>query len=224
MQIALLAAGESLVGLIIFAVTIAGWIINIVNQYSQKKPVVPPPRPRPPAPPQAQRQQNPLTREIDTFLQEQRTDRKRKRSQDRQRKEPAARQTPPPPPPQEPARRPVGGTISARHVQTSNLGAGVRDSVQEHITSKPLSRTVSQDMAPQIANSVNEHLGLFTAAGAMTEPDRKATQSQTAGDALLGMFRNPVSIKQAMVMNMILTHPTLPDRNRNGSQSHARGQ
>lgn len=246
-QLIPLAAGE-IVGLIVFIITVISWIFNIISQYSQqqqqrqaansaKARTNPPPRPT----------GSETRREVDDFIQRQRLEKKRKRSQDRSeqnrgggRPEPArtGNQRPGGPPPlpagDEPARRPVGGAISSRHVQMSDLGAGVRDSVREHLVENSLSKTVDRDMRPQVSASVQSHLGAFTAdsgnrSGASPAPLGMVTSgtssagpatsvSQTpvsaAAQSLVQMFRNPTTLRQSMIVNFVLSKPAAMTRSR----------
>jgi hypothetical protein len=235
-QLIPLAAGE-IVGLIVFIITVISWIFNIVSQYSQQQQQrqaanLAKPKPATPRPESSQ-----TRREVDDFIQRQRLEKKRKRAQERN--EPArppnrpgarpesakaggGRSGGPPPLPVEDdsARRPVGGAIANRHVQTSDLGAGVRQSVREHLVDTSLSKTVARDMQPQVSASVQAHLGAFSGdsatrsgTGSNVAPvlSPSAAVSQSA-QSLIQLFRDPVTLRQSMIVNLVLTKPVAMTR------------
>jgi len=215
-----LAAGE-IVGLIIFVITVISWIFNIISQYSQQqqqRQAANAQRPRPAA---GNGGASNTRREVEDFVARQRLEKKRKRAQDRsesprpQGKGPAGRPAAPPPLPgsEDSSRRPVGGAIASRHVQTSDLGAGVRQSVREHLVDNSLSQTVARDMQPQVAAAVQTHLGAFTAESQMRqgsapgESTATGAGAATSAQSLVHLFRNPGTLRQSMMVNLVLSKP-----------------
>lgn len=215
----LLAAGGEIVGLIIGVITVVSWIFNIISQHNQQQ------QQRQAANAQRQRPAggnagaSNTRREVEDFVARQRLEKKRKRAQERtepprpQAKGPAGRPVAPPPLPggEDGPRRPVGGAISSRHVHTSDLGAGVRQSVREHLVDTSLSQTVARDMQPQVSAAVQSHLGSFTAdrqsqqGSAPAEPT--STGTATSAQSLVRLFRNPGTLRQSMMVNLVLSKP-----------------
>jgi hypothetical protein len=203
----LLAAGEGVVTLIVIALTVASWIVNMVSQYSQTKPQ-PVVRPRGNRPPERDSDQE----------RSQRGNAQKKRSQPETR--PQGQKKPPKPPPprrpvapaesmpsdQEQPRRPLGGAISGRHLETQSLGQGVRESVRDHMVDHTLAKTVAQDMKQTVGAAVQEHLGAFSTGAAPAAPGL-VEFGRSSADTVAGMFRNPETLRQTMLANIVLSKP-----------------
>jgi hypothetical protein len=214
----LLSAGEGVIGLIVVALTIASWIVNVVSQYSQAKP-------QPVVRPRGNRSQDSgRDRDSSTFGEQDRPARQnsqKKRSQpearpgqkpqQKQPKQPQQRRPSAPPPPpvpsdQEQPRRPLGGTISGRHLETQSLGQGVRESVRDHMTDHALSKTVAQDMKSTVGAAVQDHLGAFST-GSPAATVGAAAVGQAQPISVVAMFLNPETMRQTMIANIVLSKP-----------------
>jgi len=214
-----LAAGGEIVGVIIGVITVVSWIFNIISQHNQQQQQRQAANAQRARTAQGNAGASNTRREVEDFVARQRIEKKRKRSQERsesprpQGKSPAGRPVAPPPLPggDDSVRRPVGGSIASRHVHTSDLGAGVRQSVREHLVDHALSQTVSRDMQPQVSSSVQSHLGSFTAERqsphGSAPADSSPAGSATSAQSVVRLFRNPATLRQSMMVNLILSKP-----------------
>jgi hypothetical protein len=169
---------QMIITIIVLVVSFLGWLFN---QVAGKNQPPQPPRPKP-------RRAEPRD---DIFL---RDDEPRRPNQKPSKKKP---QQQPRPAEARSARRP-GGEIANRHIQTSDLGAGVRSHVTEIQTQK-VAQSVQEHMQSRVGQSVSEHLGAFTAA---TTPQLTKQANQ-----IVQTLRNPASVRQVMIVNMILERP-----------------
>lgn len=207
----LLAAGEGVVTLIVIALTVASWIVNLVSQYSQAKP-------QPVVRPRGNRPQDRDNSGGGDQDRSQRGNPQKKRPQPESR--PQGQKKPPKPPPQrrpvapaatvpsdqEQPRRPLGGSISGRHLETQSLGQGVRESVRDHMVDHTLAKTVARDMQPTVGAAVQEHLGAFSTGMAPPAPG-SAVSGRTTAETVVGLFSNPEMLRQTMLANIVLSKP-----------------
>lgn len=231
-----LADNDAIVGLIVFLITVVGWVFNLVSNKNQKGPPVAN-RPRPPQRPRDEK----LQQEINIFVEESGT-----QSKDAQGKAALGKKVAIPRP-VVPAGRAVSGqpagypqgrgqatgfgqakrkpaaatsgrplrkvrpgeTIAGRpaHV-TDTLGAGVKQSLSQHMTDR-VSQEVQQRLAPRIDENVAADLGMTMTSGAsMRAPPLPSAVSETLrADRFAEMLRNPASVRQAIVLNLILSPP-----------------
>lgn len=202
---------DNVVGLIFVLVAIIGWIVNLVSG-KQKGGIGPaPPKPRPPARPRDEK----LQKEIDVFLDEVRPGAARQkspqpqRSSERKTQQPAAKssqkKSAAAASSEQPARRrPPGGDVSSRAAPVSkDLGTGVRSHVAEHLQSGKITQEVSQDLKDRVSESVTTHLGQFS--GSSSSPT--APEQPTAAQQIGQLLRSPASVRQAMLINTILSPP-----------------
>lgn len=207
-----LFADANVVSFIIFIVMAIGWLINQLSGKAQA--------PRPPVqrgkPPRPRPDRERLQDEIDVFIQEvtgQRTQSPAAPSnaelaRRRKRPETAAPQ-PPQPQAQTPRKRPGEDLAGRRSLVNQNLGTGVRTSVDELLGSeRNLANKVKQDIAPRVGEEVASHLGSFggssrAQASAASTPDG----SRTTAQRLKQVFHQPENVRQAILINAILTRP-----------------
>jgi len=212
----LLAAGdgEAIIGLIIFLITIVSWA---VNQVTNKKRKVPPVanRPRPPVRPRDQK----LQEEISIFMQEAAG---RKPGANRPARPGAAATAPPKRPlaaAKPPARRSKpGAEIASRQAPvTGTLGSGVQQHLSEYMANK-VTQQAQQRLAPRVDEKIAQDLGAPVTTGAARRAEPAAIDmAAPRGDKIADALRNPASLRQAIVLNMILARPGRP-----GSRSFGR--
>jgi hypothetical protein len=220
----LLAFDENtIVGMVVAVIWVLVWLVKLVTgQNARDTPAAP--RPRPAARPRDEKLQD----EIDVFLEE--VGGKRKNQGTR----PAAR----PPAPakaaagKKPAQRPPankaapplarrvrpGQEISTRHIEdpAKKVGDRVQQHLQRHMAER-VTRETATHLPHQVDRSVVEHLGATTAAGpsaaAAAQPAGPADATAVPrGAKLAELFRNPATVRQAMVVSLILSPP--PGRKR----------
>lgn len=102
-----------------------------------------------------------------------------------------------------------GGRISQRKGPGStNLGSGVRQHVAEHMQEGRVLEQAQSHLAHGVAEKVQQDLGAFTgltpvgAAATVTSSRQTATALSVAK-----LMRDPVSLKEAFVLNLILDRP-----------------
>jgi hypothetical protein len=169
---------QMIITIIVLVVSFLGWLFNQVAGKNQ------PPQPPRPKPKRAEPRD-------DIFL---RDDEPRRPSQKQQ---PKKKQQQPKPAEAKGSRRP-GGEIANRHIQTSDLGAGVRTHVTEIQTAK-VAQSVQEHMQSRVGQSVSEHLGTFTAAA--------TPQASKQVNQIIQTLRNPTTVRQAIIVNLVLERP-----------------
>jgi hypothetical protein len=228
----LLADGDAVIGGIIFLITIAGWIVNLISSKNQKGPPVAN-RPRPPQRPRDEK----LQQEINIFVEDSGAQRKKGAAS-----RPAAPAGRPPAgqPPvgqsrtgplgtgqartgQPPSNRKIAASPTGRASRkmrpgeslasrpapiTDTLGTGVKQSLSQHMTDR-VSQEVQQRLAPRVDAEVAADLGpTLTSGASMRAPPLPAAVSATLrADRFAELLRNPANVRQAIVLNLILSPP-----------------
>jgi hypothetical protein len=224
----ILADTDMIVGVIIFLITVVGWVANLVSNKNQKGPPVAN-RPRPPQRPRDER----LQQEINIFIEDS-AGRKSAGGKTGASGRPAVaagrsaaglpagypqgrgqgpgqeKRKPASVPRGQPARKPrPGETMASRPAPlTESLGAGVKQSLSQHMTNR-VSQEVQQRLAPRVEEKVTADLGPTMTGGA---PLRAAALSPAVAttvraDRFAEMLRNPANVRQAIVLNLILSPP-----------------
>jgi hypothetical protein len=91
---------------------------------------------------------------------------------------------------------------------TDTLGAGVKQSLSQHMADR-VSLEVQQRLAPRVEEKVAVDLGpTMTSGASMRAPPLPAAVSATVrADRFAELLRNPASVRQAIVLNLILSPP-----------------
>lgn len=108
-----------------------------------------------------------------------------------------------------------GGRISQRRGPGStNLGSGVRQHVAEHMQEGRVLQQVQQHLAHGVAEKVQQDLGTFSAAESVAAPLRPARTDRPAVTAagIVKAMRDPEGLRQAFVLNLILSRRRFGDR------------
>ena len=220
----LLAADPAtIIGLIVGALTLLGWIMNYANQkQAQQPPVHRPPRPRP-----QRAGDDRLQSEIDVFLEEVRGGR-------RKLGEEPARPVEAPRPAQRPERR-APRPIEQRHLEpkvaprveptvakrkrpaAAEDRPRIRQRITEQISADRIEAHASH-VGRGVDAAVQSHLGLFTATDAPAPaPGSAAASAAPAATSLAqrvrAMLREPEGVRQAVLISEILARPR-PGRRR----------
>jgi hypothetical protein len=155
-----------------------------------------------------------LRTEIDAFLQEVAAAKQGPRDVVAEFEQPPpARQQPPrqqparqerPRPQQRQPRRPAVGAKKRKPPRTSKLGSGVGRYVAEHMHPGEFAERVEIDVPDSIAQSVAKHLGKFSSEGEAPVP---ATGASLLAREMVEMLRNPSGVRQAIVVNEVLSRP-----------------
>jgi hypothetical protein len=209
---------DNLLTVVLVVIMILGWLINFVN--SQQKPPAAGGRPRPPRPRDTR-----LSDEIDNFLQEVTGSGRKKpketplelvfdeepqrRSPPRVRKRPdqagrtRQRQTP------QPKRtQPDSSTVERRPARDSNRLESSIPAHQVDSMENRIAHQVEDYLSHDVNESVAKHLGSFSGGDAARST---ATSSGRASPArarrIVGLLRDPVGIRQAIVINEVLSRP-----------------
>src|SRR5262249_32694153 len=107
-----------------------------------------------------------------------------------------------PPAPARPARRPrPGDEIATRHAPVSeSLGAGVKQHLSQQMTER-VAQEAQQRLQSRVEQKVEQDLGPAAKPAATPAPpaDRSAR--------FASLLRNPASLQQAIVVNLILSPP-----------------
>ena len=104
-------------------------------------------------------------------------------------------------------RRPMGDDIANRTFVSSNLGSAVRDSVRDHIANQHLAKEVAQDMRPEVALSVQQHLGTFQPSSSQQTFVDNTNSATALSLQLVAMLKDRQTVAQAMLVNTILSRP-----------------
>ena len=204
----LLAAAdhEALIAAIVFVITIVSWLVNLLSNKGRKVPPVAN-RPRPPVRPREDK----LQEEISIFMQEA-TGRKPAAARPPR---PAAKPTeparrPPVPPKKPPRRSKPGAEIESRQAPvTGTLGTGVKQHLNQYMADK-VAQQVQQRLAPRLEERLAEDLGAPVTTGAarpLTPAPPVAPTGASRADRLADALRNPASLRQAIVLNLVLSPP-----------------
>lgn len=210
----LFADADAIVTIIAVVIAIVGWIVKVISNANQAGPPVAA-KGRPPVRPRDDR----LSQEISVFLEESakpgagnrpanvpaRPPQRAPAAAKPAKRRPATDQ--PQPPKKKPPRRLVPGEdVASRHLEPKrDLGDTVRKHVQEHLADN-VAKEVSQHMKSRIGESVAEHLG--TSGGPAPSSAAPPSKSQSLAQAL----RNPETIRQGIILNLILTRPRSLER------------
>lgn len=230
--IPILAAGGTAVSVLIALVSFAIWLWNQFNG-NQNPPLAggrPQPRPQP------RKLDNELQTEIKRFLNnvmgqkqnpeeelevlavEEEDAQRRRRTKAQSKSESAKRKseagTPAPETSEGPGEARPGGRIAQRKGPGSTtLGSGVRQHLAEHMQEGRVTQHAQSHLAHGVAEKVQQDLGTFTgvtpagAAATVTAARQTATAISVAK-----LMRDPVSLKEAFVLNLILNRPKLGQR------------
>lgn len=212
------------ISIMFVVIAFISWIWSVINGNQNQGPVARR------MPPEAGRQptEKDLQAEINRFLREvtgQQTDEvevidaeeaevrpRRKRSKKSQRESVAAAQSRSVPDADRASRRP-GGQISQRKGPGStDLGSGVREHLAEHMQDRMV-KQAQEHLGHAVADKVQKDLGTFTPGIAPAE-QRTSTAAVIAkvaasatSDGVNAVIRDHATLKQAFVMNLILTRP-----------------
>jgi len=193
-----------IIGLIIFTISVLSWIVNLVQGNQQNQAPRPKNRPRDPvqselekflqevvggkAQPERKRPPQPLPQQKPSRAANEKKGGKAKSPQSRPARTETAMQRP-------------GERAAASHLQTSTLGQGIRSHVLEHLDSNRIGATAQQDLAS-------------TARGDL-RPDATSDALSRAGNIhpLAKALRDPQGVRQAILLNEILSRPKSLRRN-----------
>jgi hypothetical protein len=218
---------EAIITIVVAFIGFVSWVVNQLNSAKGKNPPAKPVVQRRPA----ARRDEKVFEEISIFLEQ--TEKRPAGQQSRKGKpvgqpRPAAgRQAPvgklksgtgPPRPPARPiaisedearqTHRPPGGEIARRKLSgAENLGSQVRQHVSEMQKSR-VEAYVAQDMKNRIASDVKADLGEFSAGATVPATDQTPPSLRSISPQRLAEFlRQPGNMRQAIVLNLILTPP-----------------
>lgn len=208
------ADADAIIAAIVALITIVGWIANLVSNKNQKGPPVAN-RPRPPVRPRDDR----LQQEINIFIEE--AGPKRPKPAERRPVVPASRpvsggvrpqaqgkgKPPAASQSQKPARRPrPGDEIATRQAPVSeSLGAGVKQHVSQHMSDR-VAQEVQQRLTPRVEEKVEQDLGPSVSAGLSARTPASSPPAQPdRARRFAEMLRNPATLQQAIVVNLILS-------------------
>ena len=106
-----------------------------------------------------------------------------------------------------------GGRISERKGPGSaSLGSGVRQHLADHMQEGRVLQQAQNHLAHGVAEKVQRDLGSFTAADAQTTAQATAARAQVTVTEVARLLRDPAGLKQAFVLNLILTRPSFGKR------------
>ena len=218
------ADADAIIAAIVALITIVGWIANLVSNKNQKGPPVAN-RPRPPVRPRDER----LQQEINIFIEEAGPQRPKpappKPVISASRPVAGGQRTPAqgkarPPAAAAPARKPArrsrpGDDIAARHAPGSEkLGAGgVKQPLSQQMTER-----VAQEMQPRLTSRVEDKVVQDLGPSIPAGMSARATTSSPAAPLpdraarFAELLRNPASVQQAIVLNLILSPPVASRR------------
>jgi len=216
----LLADFDSIIGILFVVFWIVAWVLKLVASHAQKGPPATV-RPKP-----ANRGgDDRLQEEIDIFIKEvnpKKTSRRPPAAQppvpvkaNRSRKPPLKSATESGVPAAESKRSKPGQSISQRHIPTGEkLGEGVQQHLQQHMRER-VAREAAVFVGDSVDQSVEQHLGQPTAPG-LGNLAAAPTPGAPKPHRLVESLRNPASLRQGMVLSLILGPP--PGRQRMAQQ------
>lgn len=201
-----LADVEGAYAVLVIVITVIGWVAKLITNKNQKGPPVIN-RPRPPARPRDER----LQQEINIFMEDVGKGRpgqgarsgagKQPPAPSAQRKMAGAKKA---------ARRArPGENIAARQAPvTETLGTSVKEHTGKYLSDK-VSEEVKQRLAPRVEQKVEQDLGLSAAMDAAQQAAKpfSGVPSPPGPQRFIELLRNPATVQQAMVLNLILSPP-----------------
>lgn len=99
-------------------------------------------------------------------------------------------------------------TISGRKTFDSDeLGAQIRKHLAQYMDEHRIDEDVQKDLRRAVDESVRQHLGAFSEGEAGVEPARSAAGASTRPGQMIQFLRNPTGIRQAIVLNEVLSPP-----------------
>jgi hypothetical protein len=207
-------------GMIIVAViTLIGWLMSFVNQ----KNAPPPPVRNPRIPNPAGRRDDRLSNEIDIFLQEvsgrKRQDepveielvpedeireRSSRRKQAEQSQRPGNRKLQSSLPNK--SEKHLGSKIAERHLTgPDQLGQGLQDHLAESMQAGRIKKHVAAHLDHDVNRSVEQHLGRF--GGADLAVPTTTRKESAAARKVVKLLRDPDGVRQAILINEVLSRP-----------------
>lgn len=204
------ADADAIIAAVIFVITIVSWLVNLLSNKGQKVPPVAN-RPRPPVRPRDEK----LQEEISIFMQESAA-RKPGAARPAPPTRPgaaandAARKRPSAPLPRKSARKQrPGAEIASRQAPvTETLGTGVKQHLNQYMADK-VAPQVQQRLAPRVEEKLSQDLGVPVTTGTASlrpAPAGPALEAPRA-ELLSELLRNPASVRQAVVLNLVLSPP-----------------
>jgi len=176
---------DTLLTVVLVVIMILSWLIKFVN--SQQKPPAAGGRPRPPRP-----RDTHLSNEIDNFLQEV-TGSGRKKPK----KTPLPKRT-----------QPNSSTVERRPARDSNrLESGIPSHLADS-TENRISHQVEDYLKHDVNERVTEQLGSFSGGDTALSTATPLRRTSPAGARkIVDLLRDPVGIRQAIVINELLSRP-----------------
>ena len=206
----LAAGGGELITIIMIAIGFISWLVQNVG--NQNRPAQPPVR-RPGRPPRPRNQ--PAASEIEDFLEEVQPGRPPQPQPRQSRPQPQGKPRPqggqigqkqkPRVPAQEPRRLRPGEELAHRHVDAKDLGSGVRKHVSQHVPKDAVGKQVERDLEHRIDREVTQHLGKSSSSSSTPPPAVPALATEVRD-----LLARPENMRQAIVLNEILTRPKFP--------------
>lgn len=109
--------------------------------------------------------------------------------------------------------RPGGRIAQRKGPGSSNLGSGVRQHVAEHMQEGRVLQHAQSHLAHGVAEKVQQDLGTFTGVNPAGPAATVTTARQTATAlSVAKLMRDPASLKEAFVLNLILNRPSFGKR------------
>lgn len=109
--------------------------------------------------------------------------------------------------------RPGGRIAQRKGPGSANLGSGVRQHVAEHMQEGRVLQHAQSHLAHGVAEKVQQDLGTFTGVNPAGAAATVTTARQTATAlSVAKLMRDPVSLKEAFVLNLILERPSISKR------------
>ncbi len=222
---------DSVISVIVALITIVVWIANLVSNKNQKGPPVAN-RPRPPVRPRDER----LQQEINIFIEDNAGPRSKaaspkaattktppsrpvvpaSRPVSQRSKAPRRPPTPTPRPAtatSKPGRRPRAGNES--EIRTSPVTEPLASSVKQHLSQQMSDRGANdaqQRMVPRVEVKAADVLGVQSTTSSTTRVAGAPSLPHDSAARLSEMLRKPASVRQAMILSVILSPPPVRTR------------
>ncbi len=104
--------------------------------------------------------------------------------------------------------RPGGRIAQRKGPGTTNLGSGMREHLAQHMQEGRVLQQAQDHLAHGVSEKVQQDLGTFTGLNPAGAAATVTTSRQTATAlSVAKMMRDPVSLKEAFVLNLILDRP-----------------
>ncbi|HEY3964283.1 MAG TPA: hypothetical protein VGM05_06975 [Planctomycetaceae bacterium] len=205
---------DAIVAVVVFVITVIGWIMKLAGNKAQKGPPVAN-RPRPPVRPRDDK----LQQEISIFMED---NAGRRNTGVPSRPSPAASRPQPQNSAQAKRRSSVGAAptskkkksrpgeeIASRQAPVAqNLGTAVKQSLSQHMTDR-VNQDAQQRLAPRAEEQVGLDLGNSVTGGSarpsLATPPRPVESPRA--DRFAELLRSPDGVQQAIVLNLILSPP-----------------